>query len=114
MLVAVTIGSVLSTTQTPQVPIPTSFFGMHLHDVNSPWPDAPVGALAKGSETAWVYIEPESASERNAQISTGLPDGWVAMAVARKVTLLEQYVRTAMGCVGSLHMYLHTRERTSK
>jgi hypothetical protein len=86
MLVAVTIGSVLSTqAQTPHVPIPTSFFGMHLHDVNSPWPDAPVGALAKGSETAWVYIEPNPPLNGTHKYNWATLDGWVAMAVAHKV-----------------------------
>jgi len=86
MLVAVTIGSVLSAqAQTPQVPVPISFFGMHLHDINSAWPDAPVGALAKGSQTAWAYIEPNPPLNGVPKFNWSTLDAWVAMAEAHGV-----------------------------
>jgi hypothetical protein len=86
MLVAVTIGFVSSAqAQTPQVPVPASFFGMHLHDMNSPWPDAPVGALAKGSQTAWAYIEPNPPLNGVPKFNWSTLDAWVAMAKAHGV-----------------------------
>ena len=70
---------------TPQVPVPASFFGMHLHDMNSPWPDAPVGALAKGSQTAWAYIEPNPPLNGVPKFNWSTLDAWVAMAKAHGV-----------------------------
>jgi hypothetical protein len=71
--------------QTPTVPVPSSFFGMHLHDINSAWPDAPVGALAKGSQTAWVYIEPNPPLNGVHKYNWSFLDAWASMAEAHGV-----------------------------
>jgi hypothetical protein len=66
-------------------PVPTTLFGMHLHDVNSVWPDVPVGALGKGSQTAWVYEEPNSPVNGVHKYNWSFLDAWVAMAQAHGV-----------------------------
>jgi hypothetical protein len=71
--------------QTPQGPVPSSFFGMHLHDVKSAWPDVPIGALGKGSETVWPYIEPNPPSNGVHKYNWSILDAWVAMAQAHGV-----------------------------
>lgn len=87
IVAAITIGFVVIGThaQTPPGPIPPSFFGMHLHDVNSTWPDVPIGALGKGSETAWTYIEPNPPVNGAHKYNWSFLDAWVAMAVAHGV-----------------------------
>jgi len=71
--------------QASPVPVPSSLFGMHLHDVNSVWPDVPVGALGKGSQTAWVYIEPNPPLNGVHKYNWSTLDAWVSMAKAHEV-----------------------------
>src|SRR5450631_2632636 len=87
IVAAITIGLFVprSQAQAPPVPVPSSLFGMHLHDVNSAWPDVPVGALGKGSQTAWVYIEPNPPLNGVHKYHWSFLDAWVAMAQAHGV-----------------------------
>jgi hypothetical protein len=71
--------------QASPVPVPSTLFGIHLHDVNSSWPDVPVGALGKGSQTAWVYIEPNPPLNGVHKYSWTILDAWVSMAEAHGV-----------------------------
>src|ERR1700693_1513334 len=87
IVATITIGFLASGThaQAPPVPVPSSFFGMHLHDINSVWPVAPVGALAKGSQTAWTYIEPNPPLRGVHKYDWSTLDAWVEMAEAHGV-----------------------------
>jgi hypothetical protein len=45
----------------PSSPVPATLFGMHIHDpVSTSWPNVPIGALGKGTQTFWIYVEPNA------------------------------------------------------
>lgn len=46
-----------STEADPWTPVPSSFFGMHIHQPTN-FPNVPIGAIGKGSCVNWHYLQP--------------------------------------------------------
>jgi hypothetical protein len=47
----------ISLAQAPSVPVPESFFGMHVHDLSVHWPIVPIGSLGRQDGLDWPYLE---------------------------------------------------------
>jgi hypothetical protein len=61
--------------------IPATFFGMHLMD-QTKWPTVPVGALGKGTQVVWPYVE-----KTKGVFDWSNLDAWVNAAQSHGVTI---------------------------
>lgn len=72
--------------QSPVMPVPRDYFGMHIHraDAGTPWPVVPLGSWRLwDAYVAWPDLEPEKGQWKFAKL-----DKYVAMAALTKVEIL--------------------------
>jgi polysaccharide biosynthesis protein PslG len=83
-ILIVTLGlavvSALAHATPPSGPVTSDYFGMTMVDADAPWPDVPVGALAKGTRVTWPYAEPNPPVNGKHTYHWATLDAWVAKA----------------------------------
>ena len=107
-------GATLTVTVTGSGPVPSAFFGMHLHDP-SIWPSIPVGAIGKTPGTQWPYVERTKGTFDWTQLDTivaaanahGVPltytSKWVPpWAAADQSSCISNYAYGATVCPGTV------------
>jgi len=72
-------------------PISSTFFGLHINLLSTPWPQVPFGSLRLLADlTTWVHLEGQS---RN-QYDWRMLDGWLSQARAHGVDAMYSFVNT--------------------